>query len=116
MRVRIVAVGKIKDKPVRELLRDYYGRIDRYGRLEEIELRDGDEAEVTARFRKAIPERSRVVAMEVLGKQPRIISGEGHRAGQEQMGRLPHTKSIEVMAEHAIENFLGGAPPEQAID
>ena len=69
MRVRIVAVGKIKDKPVRELLRDYYDRIDRYGRLEEIELRDGDEAEVTARFQKAIPERSRVVAMEVLGKR-----------------------------------------------
>lgn len=68
MKVRIVAVGKIKEKATRELLRDYYARIDRYARLEEVELKDGSEDEVRERFERAIPERARVVALEVLGK------------------------------------------------
>ena len=69
MRVRIIAVGKIKEKATQELLRDYYGRIDRYARFDEVELKDGTEEEVTERFEKAIPERSRVVALEVLGQR-----------------------------------------------
>ncbi|MCB9661291.1 MAG: 23S rRNA (pseudouridine(1915)-N(3))-methyltransferase RlmH [Polyangiales bacterium] len=68
MKVRIVAVGKIKEKATRELLRDYYARIDRYARLEEVELKDGTEDEVRERFERAIPDRARVVALEVLGK------------------------------------------------
>ena len=69
MRVRIIAVGKIKEKATQELLRDYYGRIDRYARFDEVELKDGTEEEVTERFERAIPERSRVVALEVLGQR-----------------------------------------------
>ncbi|MCB9628102.1 MAG: 23S rRNA (pseudouridine(1915)-N(3))-methyltransferase RlmH [Sandaracinaceae bacterium] len=69
MKVRIVAVGKIKEKATRELLRDYYARIDRYARLEEVELKDGTEDEVRERFERAIPDRSRVVALEVLGQR-----------------------------------------------
>ena len=69
MRVRIIAVGKIKEKPTQELLRDYYGRIDRYARFDEVELKDGTEEEVTERFERALPERSRVVALEVLGQR-----------------------------------------------
>jgi len=69
MRVRIIAVGKIKEKATQELLRDYYGRIDRYARFDEVELKDGTEEEVTERFERAIPERARVVALEVLGQR-----------------------------------------------
>ena len=69
MRVRIIAVGKIKEKATQELLRDYYGRIGRYASFEEVELKDGSTEEVTERFEKAIPERSRVVALEVLGQR-----------------------------------------------
>jgi 23S rRNA (pseudouridine1915-N3)-methyltransferase len=68
VRVLIIAVGRVKEAPVRAVLEDYYGRIGRYARFEEIELRDGSVEEVTARFQKAIPDRSRVVALEVLGK------------------------------------------------
>lgn len=68
MQVHLIAVGKIKKHGLREALDDYFGRIGRYGRFREVELRDGDEATVEARFRKAIPDRSRVVALEVLGK------------------------------------------------
>ena len=68
MRVRIIAVGKAKDRDLRSLLGDYYGRIGRYARLEEIELKDGKEAEVAERIERSIPERSRIVALEVDGR------------------------------------------------
>lgn len=68
MRISIIAVGKIKQRGLRQELDDYLGRIARYAPCQEIELRDGDNAEVMLRFRKSIPERARVVALEVLGK------------------------------------------------
>ena len=68
MRILILAVGRVKERPLRSLLDDYYGRIGRYAKLEEVELKDGETSAVVARFRRAIPERSRVVALEVLGR------------------------------------------------
>lgn len=69
MRFRLIAVGKVKQGDLRASLDDYLGRIRRYCPCDEVELRDGSPAEVAARFRKAIPDRSRVVALEVLGKR-----------------------------------------------
>jgi len=68
LRVAIVAVGKIKERGVREAVDEYVGRLKRYVNFEEIELKDGDAAEVSARFQRAIPERARVVALEVDGE------------------------------------------------
>ena len=68
MRVRIIAVGKAKDRDLRSLLGDYYARIGRYAKLEEVEIKDGKEAEVSDRLARSIPDRSRVVALEVDGK------------------------------------------------
>lgn len=68
MRVRIIAVGKAKDRDLRSLLVDYYARIGRYAKLEEVELKDGKEAEVSDRLARSIPDRSRVVALEVDGR------------------------------------------------
>ncbi|MGB5348736.1 MAG: 23S rRNA (pseudouridine(1915)-N(3))-methyltransferase RlmH [Polyangiales bacterium] len=68
MRVRIIAVGKAKDRDLRSLLGDYYARIGRYAKLEEIEIKDGKVDEVAARLARSIPDRSRVVALEVDGR------------------------------------------------
>ena len=68
MRIRIIAVGKAKDRDLRSWLGDYYARIHRYAKLEEIEVKDGKEGEVAERLARSIPERSRVVALEVDGK------------------------------------------------
>ena len=68
MRVRIIAVGKAKNRDLRSLLGDYYARIGRYAKLEEIELKDGNVDEVAERLARSIPERSRVVALEVDGR------------------------------------------------
>ncbi len=68
MEVRIVAVGRVKERGLRETLEDYYGRIRHYAKLTEVELEDGPAKDVIARFEKAIPPRARVVALEVEGK------------------------------------------------
>lgn len=68
MRVRIIAVGKAKDRDLRSLLGDYYTRIGRYAKLEEIEVKDGKVDEVAERLARSIPDRSRVVALEVDGQ------------------------------------------------
>jgi len=68
VRVRIIAVGKAKDRDLRSLLGDYYARIGRYAKLEEIEIKDGKVDEVAERLTRSIPDRSRVVALEVDGR------------------------------------------------
>lgn len=67
MHVHVVAVGKIKERGLREVIDDYARRIGRYADFHEVELKDGTESEVEERFRKAIPARSHVCALEVLG-------------------------------------------------
>ncbi|MCA9580787.1 MAG: 23S rRNA (pseudouridine(1915)-N(3))-methyltransferase RlmH [Myxococcales bacterium] len=74
MRIHIIAVGKIKERGIREGIDDYIGRLRRYARVEERELRDGSDADVAARFEKALPAGARVVALEVGGK---ALSSEG---------------------------------------
>jgi 23S rRNA (pseudouridine1915-N3)-methyltransferase len=68
LRVRVIAVGRVKERGIREAIDDYAKRIGRYARFEEVELKDGDADETRARFDKAIGDRSRVVALEVNGK------------------------------------------------
>lgn len=69
MRIRLIAVGKVKERGLRAAVDDYLGRIDRYAKVKEVELKDGPITDVEARFRKAIPDdRARVVALEVDGK------------------------------------------------
>ncbi len=68
MHVHVIAVGKIKEPGVRAWIDDYAKRIGRYADYHELELKDGGESEVEERFRKAIPARAKVVALEVEGK------------------------------------------------
>jgi 23S rRNA (pseudouridine1915-N3)-methyltransferase len=74
LRIAIVAVGKIKQPGLRAELDDYLGRIQRYATLDEIELKDAGEAELRARFEKALPKRARAIALEVDGK---ALSSQG---------------------------------------
>lgn len=68
LRVAIIAVGKIKQAGLRAELDDYLGRIQRYGQCEEIELKDGTDAELEQRFERAIPKRAQRIALEVEGR------------------------------------------------
>lgn len=90
MRIRIVAVGKAKNRDLRSLLADYYARIGRYAKLEEVEIKDGDEAQVSDRLARSIPDRSRVVALEVDGRalSSRELAGWLGRAENESVQTL----------------------------
>jgi 23S rRNA (pseudouridine1915-N3)-methyltransferase len=67
VRISIIAVGKVKQAGLRAEIDDYLKRIRRYSRCDEIELKEGSDEEVAARFRKAIGQRARRVALEVDG-------------------------------------------------
>ena len=64
MKVRIVAVGGLKQRAARELTDEYLGRIRRYCTCEEVELKPGRGEE--AGFRKATKDAT-VVALDVKG-------------------------------------------------
>ncbi|MEM9709303.1 MAG: 23S rRNA (pseudouridine(1915)-N(3))-methyltransferase RlmH [Pseudomonadota bacterium] len=77
MRIRIVAVGRLRAGPERDLVADYAGRAEKLGRnlgiravdLDEVEDRQdrGKEAEA-ALLRKALPENGVVIALDERGK------------------------------------------------
>lgn len=77
MRLRIIAVGKIREREVRSLMDDYLTRIRHYAPIEELELRSG--AELVKAFRAD----EWVVALEVLGKQ---LSSEAFSKSLERWG------------------------------
>ncbi len=68
MRITVVAVGKVRERGIREAIDDYLGRLGRYVRVEELELKDAPAAELAPRFERAIPARTAVVALEVDGR------------------------------------------------
>jgi 23S rRNA (pseudouridine1915-N3)-methyltransferase len=68
VKIALIAVGKIKQVGLRAELDDYLGRVQRYAACSEIELKDGSDEQVGARFEKAIPPRGERIALEVNGK------------------------------------------------
>lgn len=83
MRLVVVAVGKVKERGVREAIDDYVKRTKRYVGFDEIELRDAKERDVIADFQKRIPEGAHLIALEVGG---RTHSSEGFAKHLEQRG------------------------------
>ncbi len=73
MHVHVLAIGKIKERGLRELIDEYAKRIGRYADYHELELKDAPHRdaseELEERLRKAIPARSFVIALEVGGRQ-----------------------------------------------
>lgn len=53
---------------MRAVLDDYLGRISRYAKLEEIEIKDGPVDQVRARFERALDPRGKTLALEVEGQ------------------------------------------------
>lgn len=63
MKIVVLAHGKLKERALRELVDDYLGRIRRYARCEEIEVKDA------AELARAVPKDALLVALEVSGDQ-----------------------------------------------
>lgn len=62
MKLVVVAVGKIRERALREILDDYRDRIRHYARFEETEVRDAQSIE------RSLPADARVIALEVAGE------------------------------------------------
>jgi 23S rRNA (pseudouridine1915-N3)-methyltransferase len=67
MRIVIAAVGKVKDRPLRDAIDEYLGRVRRYVATDEVELPDGPPERVRAGFEKVTREAT-VIALEVGGQ------------------------------------------------
>jgi 23S rRNA (pseudouridine1915-N3)-methyltransferase len=82
MRLRIVAVGKVKDRPLRAASDEYLDRLRRYVPCEEIEVPEGPPPRVAAAIARASAGAS-VVALEVGG---RAMSSEAFAKALERLG------------------------------
>ena len=82
MRIVVVAVGKVKDKPLRAALDEYLGRVRRYVACDEIELADAKEADLEKAFAKAAGDAT-AIALEVEGK---AMTSEAFARSLEKLG------------------------------
>lgn len=68
--IKVICMGKLKEKYLEELTGDYLKRIQKYHHIELIELKDVDNLEVEAKnILKYIDNRDYVVTLEILGKE-----------------------------------------------
>ena len=99
----ILAVGKVKERGIRDAIDDYIGRVKRHYPIEEIEIRDAAPAQIAAAFSKRAPSSAYLVALDVGGK---AMTSEAFARWLE--GRAAQGKGNVVFA-------IGGAdglPPE----
>ena len=67
MKITILAVGKVKERGIREAIDDYLGRARRHFPIEEIELRDAPPAQLAPALEKRCPASALAVALDVAG-------------------------------------------------
>jgi 23S rRNA (pseudouridine1915-N3)-methyltransferase len=68
VRLSILAVGKIKERGIREAVDDYVARVARHFPIDEIEVRDAPPPELGATLEKRLVSSAHVVALDVAGK------------------------------------------------
>lgn len=116
MRFTVVAVGKIRDKPMRAVADEYRARIGHYGALKEIEIDDGADDTLAPVFAKHAREHT-IVALDSRGREldsrgfatfleKLAATGKGSTAfllggkaglGQASLGLAAHTLSLSQM-------------------
>lgn len=67
MRIVIVAVGRVKDKPLRAAIDEYVGRVRRFVPCDEVEVEDAPAARLSEKLSHKI-QGATVIAMEVHGR------------------------------------------------
>lgn len=82
MKIVVAAVGKVKDRPLREAIDEYVGRVRRYVAIQEMEVPDGPPDRVRAAFEKAARDATSV-ALEVGGQ---ALSSEAFARSIERWG------------------------------
>lgn len=67
--IKIVCVGKIKEKYLQEAIADYMKRLSKYHKVEIIELEDSNMFEEKVRILKNIDNKDYVITLDIEGKQ-----------------------------------------------
>lgn len=67
MRILVVAVGRVKDKPLRAAIDEYVGRVRRFVPCDEVELEDAPAPKLIEKFNQKTLGAT-TIAMEVLGR------------------------------------------------
>jgi 23S rRNA (pseudouridine1915-N3)-methyltransferase len=96
MRFKVVAVGRIKEAPIRTAVDAYAKRLGHYAPVVEVEIKDGTPQQVSQAIAKALSPRDYVVALTIDGTM---------RSSEELAARL------EVLANRAVDVafLIGGA-------
>jgi len=67
--IKIICVGKLKEKYMIDLVNDYYKRINKYHKLEIIEVKDSNIKNESIEIKKHIDDRDYIVTMEIEGNK-----------------------------------------------
>lgn len=71
--IKIICVGKLKEKYLIELVNDYKNRVNKYHKLEIIELKDSDIISESYEIKKYINKKDYIVTMEINGNKMNSI-------------------------------------------
>ena len=71
--IRIICVGKLKEKYLKDLVDDYLERLNKYHKTELIEVKDSDILKESLLIEKQIDNRDFVITMEINGKKMNSI-------------------------------------------
>lgn len=67
--IKIICVGKLKEKYLMEMVTDYKNRINKYNKLEIIELKDSDIISESKEIEKLINKSDYIISMDIKGKK-----------------------------------------------
>lgn len=65
--IKIICVGKIKEKYLTDLINDYYNRIKKYYKIDIIELKDSSIEEEAIEIKKHLNDNSYIVCLDIKG-------------------------------------------------
>lgn len=71
--IRIICVGKLKEKYLKDLINDYYERLSKYHKVEIIEVKDSNIIKESIEIEKHIDRKDFVVTLEIDGKKMNSI-------------------------------------------
>ena len=67
--IKIICVGKLKEKYMIDMVNDYYKRVNKYHKIEIIEVKDSNIKNESLEIKKHIDDRDYVVTMEIEGNK-----------------------------------------------
>lgn len=67
--IKIICVGKLKEKYLKDLVEDYFERLNKYHKTKLIEIKDSNPAKESLDIEKYIEKKDFVVTLDILGKK-----------------------------------------------